>query len=128
MPANHLVFEFPTSWGGQQPIRSPDSFHFWPHSAHIVTPSNAKMMRKKAHLVLRMLELRIGQTLLILVGVLSNSLRQIIHSSDFCIHQGFNKQLSLAGHLAKRRSRDTKPTNGMPCWYRLPPLPRLFSL
>ena len=57
----------PTSGGGQQPIRSPDSFHFWPHSAHTVTPRHARVMRKKAHLVLRMLELRIGQQLLIQV-------------------------------------------------------------
>nr|CAH0103828.1 unnamed protein product [Daphnia galeata] len=72
----------PTSGGGQQPIRSPDSFHFWPHSAHTVTPRHAKMMRKKAHLVLRMLELRIGQPLLI---------------------QVFNKQLSLAVQASQQK-------------------------
>ena len=59
-----------TSGAGQQPIRSPDSFHFWPHSAHTVTPRHATIMRKKAHLVLRMLELRIGQQLLIQVLIL----------------------------------------------------------
>ena len=57
----------PTSGGGQQPIRTPDAFHFWPHSAHTVTPRHAEVMRKKAHLVIRMLELRIGQQLLIQV-------------------------------------------------------------
>nr|CAG4640612.1 EOG090X00M6 [Eulimnadia texana] len=61
--------------GDALPIRSPDSFHFWPHLAHTATPRHAAIMRKKAHLVLRMLELRIGQQLLI---------------------QVFNKQLSLA--------------------------------
>ena len=57
----------PTSGGGQQPIRSPDTFYFWPHSAHTVTPRHAEIMRKKAHLVIRMIELRIGQQLLIQV-------------------------------------------------------------
>jgi hypothetical protein len=65
----------PTSGGGQQPIRSPDSFYFWPHSAHTVTPRHASMMRKKGHLVLLMLELRIGQPLLIQVCY-KNSLSQ----------------------------------------------------
>lgn len=72
----------PTSGGGAQPIRSPDSFHFFPHSAHTATPRHAEIMRKKAHLVLRMLELRIGQPLLI---------------------QVFNKQLSLAVQASQQK-------------------------
>nr|CAG4635921.1 EOG090X00M6 [Eubosmina coregoni] len=72
----------PTSGGGAQPIRSPDSFHFYPHSAHTATPRHAEIMRKKAHLILRMLELRIGQPLLI---------------------QVFNKQLSLAVQASQQK-------------------------
>jgi len=72
----------PTSGQGQQPIRAPDSFYFFPHSAHTVTPRHAEVMRKKAHLVLRMLELRIGQPLLI---------------------QVFNKQLSLAVQASQQK-------------------------
>ncbi len=75
----------PTSGGGQQPIRSSDSFHFWPHSAHTVSPRHARMMmRKKAHLVLRMLELRIGQPLLIQVCY-KNSLSQFF-VYHLCFH------------------------------------------
>ena len=37
------------------------------------------------------------------LGVLSNSLQQIIHSSDFYFHQVFNKQLSLAVQASQQK-------------------------
>ncbi|XP_063225105.1 transcription initiation factor TFIID subunit 2 [Bacillus rossius redtenbacheri] len=65
------------------PQRSPDSSFYFPvRSVHTMSPQYLDMMRKKAHLVMRMLEHRIGQELLL---------------------QVFNKQLSLASNASQQK-------------------------
>ncbi|XP_065577950.1 transcription initiation factor TFIID subunit 2-like isoform X2 [Artemia franciscana] len=58
-----------------------NQFHFPLDSVHTVSPEYVEVMRKKAHLIIRMLELRIGYQMLM---------------------QVFNKQLSLATAAAKK--------------------------
>ena len=63
--------------------RTPDpGFYFPIKNLHTVSPKYIEVLRKKAHLVIRMLEHRIGQELLL---------------------QVFNKQLSLAANAAQQR-------------------------
>lgn len=72
--------------------QQPESVHYFPiKSLHTMSPKYIETMRKKAHLVIRMLEHRIGQALLI---------------------QVFNKQLALATNAAT-----TKIGNGL--WHHL---------
>lgn len=60
--------------------KQPEILHYFPiRNLHTMSPKYIEMMRKKAHLVIRMLEHRIGQELLLLV---------------------FNKQLALATNAA----------------------------
>ena len=63
--------------------RTPDpGFYFPIRNLHTMSPKYIEVLRKKAHLVMRMLEHRIGQELLL---------------------QVFNKQLSLAANAAQQR-------------------------
>ncbi|XP_015121942.1 transcription initiation factor TFIID subunit 2 [Diachasma alloeum] len=63
--------------------RSPDpGFYFPIRNLHTMSPRYLEVLRKKAHLVIRMLEHRIGQELLL---------------------QVFNKQLSLAANAAQQK-------------------------
>lgn len=59
-----------------------NSFYFPVRSLHTLSPKYCEVMRKKAHLVIRMLEHRIGQELLL---------------------QVFNKQLSLASNASQQK-------------------------
>lgn len=64
-------------------IQKIESVHYFPiRNLHTMSPKYVEMMRKKAHLVIRMLEHRIGQELLL---------------------QVFNKQLALAANAATTR-------------------------
>jgi transcription initiation factor TFIID subunit 2 len=64
-------------------IQKIESVHYFPiKNLHTMSPKYVEMMRKKAHLVIRMLEHRIGQELLL---------------------QVFNKQLALAANAATTR-------------------------
>lgn len=64
-------------------IQKIESVHYFPiKNLHTMSPKYVEMMRKKAHLVIRMLEHRIGQELLL---------------------QVFNKQLALATNAATTR-------------------------
>ena len=63
--------------------RAPDpGFYFPIKNLHTMSPKYIQVLRKKAHLVIRMLEHRIGQELLL---------------------QVFNKQLSLAANAAQQK-------------------------
>ncbi|KAJ4440026.1 Transcription initiation factor TFIID subunit 2, partial [Periplaneta americana] len=65
------------------PPRPPDpGFYFPTRNLHTMSPKYLEVLRKKAHLVMRMLEHRIGQELLL---------------------QVFNKQLSLASNAAQQK-------------------------
>lgn len=73
-------------------IQKIESVHYFPiKNLHTMSPKYVEMMRKKAHLVIRMLEHRIGQELLL---------------------QVFNKQLALAANAAT-----TKISSGL--WHQL---------
>lgn len=73
-------------------IQKIESVHYFPiKNLHTMSPKYVEMMRKKAHLVIRMLEHRIGQELLL---------------------QVFNKQLALATNAAT-----TKISSGL--WHQL---------
>lgn len=73
-------------------IQKVESVHYFPiKNLHTMSPKYVEMMRKKAHLVIRMLEHRIGQELLL---------------------QVFNKQLALAANAAT-----TKISSGL--WHQL---------
>ena len=73
-------------------IQKTESHHYFPiRNLHTMSPKYIEMMRKKAHLVIRMLEHRIGQELLL---------------------QVFNKQLALAANAAT-----TKISSGL--WHQL---------
>lgn len=76
----------PLPIAGNAPIpqpRTPDpGFYFPIRNLHTMSPRYLEVLRKKAHLVIRMLEHRVGQELLL---------------------QVFNKQLSLAANAAQQR-------------------------
>nr|CAD7573934.1 unnamed protein product [Timema californicum] len=66
-----------------QPPRAPDpGFYFPVRNVHTMSPKYLEVLRKKAHLIMRMLEHRIGQELLL---------------------QVFNKQLSLASNASQQK-------------------------
>lgn len=69
-----------SSTGGRQSDQN--SFYFPTRSLHTVSPRYAEVARTKAHLVMRMLENRIGQELLL---------------------QVFNKQLALASNASQQK-------------------------
>ena len=46
-----------------------NQFHFPLDSVHTVSPEYVEVMRKKAHLIIRMLELRIGYQMLMQVSI-----------------------------------------------------------
>ena len=60
-----IVLDVSQVSGGQRPPPSP--FYFSTRSLHTLSPMYLEIMRKKAHLVIRMLEHRIGQELLLQV-------------------------------------------------------------
>lgn len=71
-----------------------------------MSPKYIEVLRKKAHLVIRMLEHRIGQELLLQVYIykyyIIDLVNVLIINKNF-IFQVFNKQLSLAANAAQQK-------------------------